>query len=419
MKLNEEQLLKINEINNFIIEYCEIFADYEEDLIYSDNRIKEILEEEEEIETIDYNFPGEEDFVEIEPLELINIFDEIKSIEIVSNSYIKTNLRRYYIVSLTDSEDEYVLRTFHEVGSSSINGVKISLLEQSIIVGLSATKLGEYDSDGYWGTASQYLAIEIVYENKDKILDKEKELEIINSYIFEVADSTGFSLSPSEIRNPVNDYYDYEDETEDENPSHSLRELEPYNEGTNLFVSAIQIKDPELKFLNFYKVLEHFSPIAVNIEANELMRKKLDAPKSSFEDGDYIRSIFELANSMRDRFNDEDLIKASFNTCFDIVGLFNKLPESIKKKIKKHIGATELTYSTDKQKITTSANIASKIIYKTRNKVVHAKSNFNLTGEEIESSEFNQLNEFMKEASSQAIRWYTRQPNHLKLEIIK
>jgi hypothetical protein len=419
MKLNKEQLLKINEVNNFIIDYCEIFADNEEELVYSEERIEEIITEEEDIEAIYFNFPGEEEYVEMEPLELISLFDEIKSIEIISNGYIKTNLRRFYIVSLTDSEDEYVLNTFHKVGSSSTNGIKISLLEQSFIVGLSATKLGEYDSDGYWGTASQYLVIEIEYESKDKVLDKEKELEIINSYIFEVADSTGFSLSLSEIRNPVNDYYDYEADIQDENSSHSLRELEPFNEGMNLFISAVQIKDPELKFLNFYKVLEHFSPIAVNIEANELMRKKLDAPRSLFEDGDYIRSIFELANSMRDRFNDEDLIKASFNTCFDIVGLFDKLPESIKKKIKKHIGASELTYSTDKQKITTSSNIASKIIYKTRNKVVHAKSNFNLTGEEIDSSEFDQLNEFMKEASSQAIRWYSRQPNHLKLEIIK
>ena len=122
---------------------------------------------------------------------------------------------------------------------------------------------------------------------------------------------------------------------------------------------------------------------------------------------------------MRDRFNDEDLIKASFNTCFDLVGLFNKLPETIKKKIKKHIGASELTYSTDRQKITTASNIAGKIIYKTRNKVVHAKSNFTLTGDEVSPPEFTELNDFMKEASSQAVRWYSRQPNHLKLEIIK
>jgi len=418
MKLNKKQLLKINEVNNFIIDYCEIFADNEEELVYSEERIEEIITEEEDIEAIYFSFPGEEEYVEIEPLELINLFDEIKSIEIVNNSYIKTKLRRYYIVNLTDSEDEYVLNTFHEIGSSSTNGIKVSLLGQSFIVGLAATKLKEYDSDGYWGTASQYLTIEIIYESEDKILDKEKELEIINSYIFEVADSTGFALNLSEIRNPVDDYYDYEEE-ENGHTTEDLRELESYNEGMNFFVSAVQIKDEELKFLNFYKVLEHFAPIAVNLEANELMRKKLDAPKSSFEDGDYIRSIFELANSMRDRFNDEDLIKASFNTCFDMVALFPKLPESIKKKIKKHIGASELTYSTDKQKLTTANNIAGKIIYKTRNKVVHAKSNFTLTGEEVTSSEFPELNEFMKEASSQAIRWYNRQPNHLKLEIIK
>jgi len=186
-----------------------------------------------------------------------------------------------------------------------------------------------------------------------------------------------------------------------------------------LFVSAIQINDPELKFLNFYKVLEHFAPIAVNIEANELMRKKLDAPKSSFEDGDFIRSIFELANSMRDKFNDEDLIKATFSTCFDFIGLFKNLPESIKKKIRGHLGGQELNYSTEKQKIITSNNIAAKIIYKTRNKVVHAKSNFALTGDEVELKEMEQLNIFMKKACSQSIRWYSRQPKHLKLEIIK
>jgi hypothetical protein len=418
MILNKEQLLKINEINNFIIDYCEYFDDNDEELIFSDERIEEIIDEEEDIETIDFGFPGEEEYTSIEPTELIEFESEIKSIKIINNGLIKTNLRSYYIVALTDSEDDYRLRTYHEIGMSSLDGIKVNLVEQSIIVGLVATKLKEYDRNEYWGTANQYLAIEVIYESVDKKLNDSNELDLINSYIFEVADSSGFALNFSEIRNPMNDYYDY-DEEEEENLSSGLRELEPYNEGMNLFVSAVQIKDPELKFLNFYKVLEHFSPIAVNIEANELMRKKLDAPKSSFEDGDYIRSIFELANSMRDKFNDEDLIKASFNTCFDIVSLFKKLPESIKKKIKKHIGATELTYSTDKQKITTSCNIASKIIYKTRNKVVHAKSNFTLTGEEITSSEFNELNNFMKEASSQAIRWYSRQPNHLKLEIIK
>ena len=89
MKLNKEQLLKINEINNFIIDYCDYFAEYEEELIYSEERIKEIIEEEEDIETIDFNFPGEEEYTSIEPDVLIGFENEIRSIKIVNNGLIK------------------------------------------------------------------------------------------------------------------------------------------------------------------------------------------------------------------------------------------------------------------------------------------------------------------------------------------
>lgn len=326
-------------------------------------------------------------------------------------------MQSYYIVGATERNEDYILKEYLNIQVTSLKGIEINLIDESFIIGLAATKLEEYDSD-FWGTINQYLAIEIIYESKEYVLETDKELELVNSYIFEIADNADIALSLSEIRNIV---YDFEDLAEhaEENYAEVSTELEPYNEGMRLFVSAVQIKDPELKFLNFYKVLEHFSPIAVNIEANELMRKKLDTPKSSFEDGDFIRSIFELANSMRDRFNDEDLIKAAFNTCFDFIGLFSKLPESIKRRIKKHLGIQDLNYSTDKQKINTSTNIAGKIIYQTRNKVVHAKSNFTLSGDEISSEEIDQLNDFMKHASSQAIRWYSRQPKHLKLDIIK
>lgn len=415
MNLTKEQLLAINEINKYIVDFDNYFEDYQEELVFTDERIKEIIDDNEDVNGIDFSFPGEHDYVSIEPTELLELADEIKSIKIIENNYIKTNHRSYYIVAATDSEENHVLSEYSDIKTTHKDGIKINLLTESIIVGLAATKLGEYDKD-YWGTYSQYFSIEIIYDKVENILTKEKEIDILNSFIFEVADSTGIALVFSEIRNPIDDYYEHE-ETEDEN--YSLRELEPYNEGMKLFVSAVQIKDPELKFLNFYKVLEHFAPIAVNIEANELMRKKLDAPKSSFEDGDYIRSIFELANSMRDKSNDEDLIKASFLSCFDFVGLFNKLPDSIKKKIKKHLNLAEITYAVDKQNINTASNIAAKIIYKTRNKVVHAKSNFSLAGDEVSLDEFNNLNDFMKEACSQAIRWYSRQPNHHKLDIIK
>ncbi|WP_378186869.1 hypothetical protein ACE939_00790 [Aquimarina sp. W85] len=415
MTTNNEQLEKVNEGIKAMFDFCPKIIDDNEELFFSDDRIKEVIEGNENVEGLEIYFPGEDDFTFIEIDEFIDLVEDIKTIEIVDSSYVKTKLRRFYIVSANEYKDELIL-SLHPLFTDK-KGVTIGLFHESIIIGLAATKLGEFEKDN-WGTASQYMSIGIFYETQDDILNKEEELKLINSYIFEVADTVNIALTFSEIRNPI---YDLLNETRkaSEDDMAGLRQLEPYNIGMEFFISAIQIKDPELKFLNFYKVLEHFSPIAVNIEAHELMRKKLDAPKNLFENGDYIRSIFTLANSMSDRYNDEDLIKASFNTCFDFIGLFSKLPESLKKKIKSTIQAKDLDYKTDKQKITTACNIAGKIIYKTRNKVVHAKSNFNLTGDEVQSSDFTELNDFMKEASSQAIRWYTRQPSHLKLEIIK
>jgi hypothetical protein len=412
MMPTKKQLEIINETLNWIFEYCPDLKDYNEDILFNAERIQEIIDEEENIEGIEFNFLGEQDptFMELEYF--INLSEQIKTIQIVNKGLIRTKNHSYYIVSANEPKDNFIIREYHDVELQK-EKINLNVIGESFIIGLAACKLDLYDDD-YWGTSTEYQSVQIIYENENQRLNDKEELDLLNSYLFEIADSSDVALILSEIYLPEEYYYLEENENYE-----SLRELEPYNEGMRLFTSAVQIKDAELKFLNFYKVLEHFSPIAVNIEANELMRKKLDSPKSKFEDGDFIRSIFQLANSMRDRYNDEDLIKGSFSTCFDFIGLIESLPDSIQKKINSHLKIKKLEYGMDKQIITTATNIAAKIIYRTRNKVVHAKSNFTPEGDELSSSEFDKLNEFMKLASSQAIRWYSRQPNHLKQEIIK
>lgn len=364
---------------------------------------------------VSFNFPAEDEYYEMSHDELVELASEIKSLEIVNNGLIKTTNRRYYIVSSKDTNHDHILKRFHHLKTVSKENIELNVVHDSFFVGLAATDLNEYDED-FWGTFSPYLAVEVIYKDNRTPLLEEQERDLVRSYIFEIADSTGIALDFSGIGVPNYDFAEYEEEG---NYVDDLREVEQFNEGMRLFVSAIQIQEEELKFLNFYKILEYFAPIAVNIEANELMRKKLDAPRNSFQDGGFIRSIFALAKSMRDRFNDEDLIKSTFNLCFDFIGQFDKLPESIKKKVKKEAGFQSLSYSTDKQKVSMASNMVSKIIYTTRNKVVHAKSNYQRTGIECENDDLGELNEFMKEICSQTIRWYNRLPQHLKLTVVE
>ena len=417
MVLTKVQLETINGINKFIEQFCESVNKNNFEF-YTNERIEEIIKEEEDIDTI-YYAPDSEWFeFEIEIESLLALEDDIKSIKIEDDrKVIRTNRFIYYLVESTDKERNHILKEFHNL-NLKYNDIELSLVNESFIIKIAADHLGVC-YDNRLEVTTEYLAIEIKKSKSSPKLSNEVENDLINSYIFEIADSTGIALRLSSLdsSDDYDRYLNLQSEAE-ENYVEQLRELEPYNIGMGLFVSAIQIQEEELKFLNFYKVIECFAPIAINIEANELMRKKLDAPKNLFEDGDYIKSIFELAFALKDRLNDEVLIKAAFNTCFDFVALFSKLPESIKKKIRSSLKLSNLTYSTKKENLERACNTTAKIVCKTRNKVVHAKSNFKSTGDECPTDDLPALNIFMKEACSQAIRWYSRQPNHLKQDVL-
>ena len=86
MKLNLDQIQKINEAIKFIIEWCDWFAEYEEDLILSKEQIEEIIKEGKDIETIDFCFPGDDSGC-IDTEEFLSLSEEIKSIQIVKIIY--------------------------------------------------------------------------------------------------------------------------------------------------------------------------------------------------------------------------------------------------------------------------------------------------------------------------------------------
>lgn len=366
-------------------------------------------------ETIKFNLPGEFEDFEINYGQYLEYVDEIPYLNTSSNEVIKTKLLRYYILGGIDSLEKHIFSHYYSINTVIKDNIKLSLIDKSLLVGLAALRLGEYERD-YWGVISPYISIEIKYPDEKSILSTEEEKEIVKSFLFEIAANYNSVLNFSQIQTPelLSD-----EEIEEDIVDSAEISLETFNAGMQLFLSAMQIQEPELKYLNFYKILEHFAPVALNLEAFELMKKKLDIPRQSQNDGDYISSIFNLAKSIQNRYNDEDLIKSTFNRCFDLIGLFPKLPDSIKKLVKKQLSVQIIDYTlpTDKQSI--MINFIGKIIYSTRNRVVHAKSNYNLTNTECKSEDIPELNNFMKDACIQTIRWYNRQPNHLKLSAIQ
>lgn len=377
----------------------------------------DILPEDESVYLI---MPGEDEGISFTFEELVEFKNEISEFQVINQGRFRTKTKSYQIIKAESSDLEFYLSKISDF-KQVYNGVKISIIESSTYVGIGCLELGSYHDDFGSGYQS-YLTIEICYSDKSKKISIKEETELIYSYLYEIADSTGFvfHLSKvneynSELEDKINDLIYAESEgVETDEEEINLKPLLEFNEGMRLFVAALQTTDEELKLLNFYKILEYFAPIVINIESYNLLAKKLDSPKVLNPNRSFLKSIFDLVNSTNQRFRDEDLIKSVFNTCFDLVDIFNYLPQSIKSKVLGIIKEKEISYNLDNNKLQSASNIIGSTLYSTRNMVAHAKSNYIPTGNECPKNEISQLNVFLKETTARTIRWYTKLPDNLK-----
>jgi hypothetical protein len=358
--------------------------------------------------SFDYSIP---EFIEMGKL--------LEGFEIYDNGRIHTKGISYQIVKMEDSDLEHYLRkteSFYSVEEIA----EISLIEGNEWVAFACLVLGSYHEFGV--NNEEYSVVEIDYQDKTKILSFEDETNLIYSYLFEIADSTGHVYYLSEIQNYDDElhdkisklYYNPDSEYIDDTDTFDIRPLLGYSEAMRLYVSALQTTDPELSLLNFYKIFEYFAPIVITIDSYDQLSKKLDSPKALKPDRAYLKSIFELVDSNRQKLRDGELIKSVINKCFDIVDIFSDLPESIQKKVLSNIKEKSFTYDIDKEKLIQACNYLGTILYSTRNQIVHAKSNFTPSGEECPTKDIKQFNIFLKKATALTIRWHNKLPDFQK-----
>lgn len=285
---------------------------------------------------------------------------------------------------------------------------KIRIIQGNPIARFLALELGVYESYN----ERFYLespVIEIEYHDKRGKLSLEDETNLINSFLFEIIDSTGIRVFIDEFSKE--DGLDHVEINLKEDPK--LRPLMPFNEGMHLFISAIQITDESLRFLNFYKIIEFFSPIVIKKEANSLLASQLDNPKALDPDREYLENLFNLVISVNDQYRDSELTKTVLQT-IDIIDSIKFLPIRLKKRALGIAKIKDIDYTTPKEKVSIFINVLGSSLYSTRNFVVHAKSNYQLKGDECKIEELHDLNLFMREITAKLIRWYNRLPKHQK-----
>lgn len=398
----------IKEIKSWVTQLCKNIDCFDEDS----------FDYEEGDESIYVELPGDDQGESLEIEEFLNFGYEMSGFKIIDNGRIQTTTLTYQIIKAESEDLEYYLKNTSDFYQEK-DGVELRIIEAPIYIGIACTELDAYHDD-FGSNYENLIAIEITYEDKREKLTIEQETELIYSYLFEIADSTGlvFFLSKIierdyELEEKIEAIIYREDEVdfdEKEEEEFILKPLLAYTESMKLYVSALQTNDKELRLLNFYKILEYYAPIVINMDSYGLLAKKLDSPKVLNPNRVFLKSIFDLVNSTNQRLRDSELIKSVFNTCFDFVDTFDILPKNIQSKVLGIIKEKEINYEIKKEKLSQAANIVATTLYSTRNKVVHAKSNFDPTGDECPDNDMEQLNVFLKEITARTIRWHTKLP---------
>jgi hypothetical protein len=376
------------------------------------NQVSEMFDE--DIDEIDFHsmekngvqfqFPYDEQECNFSCEDFINIVNEAVNLKAELNGRVETPSFTYQLISAYGQRELIFLDSISPLKQAIQDGISISIQNAPFIVGCAALKLDAYDSD-LFPPLSSYNAIEIKYADKSLRLDDALEINLIKSFLFELADTHNLLFESSEfvfIDQDQHDTFEVQNSFKDL----KIRPMELHNEGINLYLSALQISDPKLKLLCFFKVIEYFSPIVLNIDSYNLLRKRLDSPKVLSPDAAYLKSIFELADSADDRRNEREMTKQVLSECIDIVSINELLPQSIRKPVSENMTPSER----DKYLRTIAETLVS-----TRNAVAHAKSNYKLVGTECQDTDIPQLNDFLKSATAQAIRWYNRLPDHSRL----
>lgn len=402
----------------------ERYLDQLENDYYIENDFKEDIEEAEpegcNITGISIRFPDDMDYSFYTVDEFLDYMSDINTFEEVDKTTARTSHVRQSVIyfrynGFENYEDK--LKAFDFTG----DGYKINVIKKPFLIGLVNAKNGNSDGNLGLGCTDPYIALELKYTGKDRLKkeDEDKIFERITFFLSKELSTSIYIIPVRDVRTAWDEVYPDEDEIEEpENTTIKVTDLIGYSPMLKLYKQALATEDQEIRFLQFYKIIEHISPVVARLEAYDKLNKRLDILASSERDYKYLDSLFSITRKYDTDVKDDYLAISVIQSCVDVIPLWKFLPEKNKKQIRSnlHLQSDEPTDDSikDDQLVSLQKQIAN-ILYATRNNIVHAKSNYTQNGIELQGDELIDGNKMMDMIAMSIIQWNERQPEAYKV----
>lgn len=369
-------------------------------------------------------FPDEPEYIDYSIDDFLNYTEDIASINKVDDSTVRSSKIVQTILSGVHAFLPNIDSLEKEVVENE--GYTISIQTKPFLIGLISTKEGLFEDDYGIYPCTEYTVVEIVYKEIENILDRESEIRIIKEFIFYLSHKylTPIQLGEFfnfEVRSAYDDFAD--DIEQDANEVVEVKRITTqsllkYSNLMDMYIEALSVVNDEIRFLQYYKIIEHCSPIVSKMKAYEQLNRKLDLIPFNNRDYRYLDSIFELTREYDISLRDSELAFTVLLECIDIVQLYEFLPESVKKRLSKtyQYKNEAIKYDMELVKLNQIKQGISSVLYATRNSIVHAKSNYTITGDECNSEDLESLNIFISKLCYCLIAWNNRQPEMFRIK---
>lgn len=334
--------------------------------------------------------------------------DELASLKVVDDSTVRTARIRQTAIDYTNGGYDEI--HFHDsfVGEN----FTVSVVKHPVLIGCVNNK-DEWTKGARGGPCSSVNAIEFRYNSVDDVLSPEQEDDIIQGVLFTISDKYNrpFAVGLRDVRKYI---YRIELKLPSEKfrfVDNNVASLPHYSPMFDFYTQALQVKNDDIKFLYFYKVIEYISPIVAKVKVHEELCRKLASGIPATGNVGYLDSIFSLTRTHDKSIKDSELAKTVMEQC-DIVKLYEFLPGWVRKRCPKETRARKQQHAIGMtaEKERAIKNKVAAILYATRNSIVHAKANYEPTGDECPQEDLFQLNIFMRKLCKDLIFWKDKHP---------
>lgn len=410
--LTESEIILLKTNLDILMEKYEIDAPNFYELLNRD--ISELEYYDFNSETIDIGMNDEYDTLHYSVEDMLRYLPNIEKLAYDDKSAWCNNVKQI-IIDIDEWEAERINIIKYSFKGDFCN---IKFVKNPFYIGVAAVEQGIADDNYGITPCSRYIAAEFEYNN-DEFMSIEDEYKLLKQLLHTISVETGASLKLGQFFIVDYDFYDFdeEDNKQQNKICYGPKDLLIHTKAMDYFSKAIEIEDKEIRYLHFYKIIEYFSPIASKKNAYNMLNLRLDALGIKNRSQQYLESIFQLTRNYDESLTDKELATTVLRECVDILELFDILPESIQRHLKKdlHIQKDMTITSLKTTEIDLITKGIGQILYSTRNQIVHAKSNYRPSGRECPNEDMEQLNFFMMKLCQCLIIWNNRQPDEYRL----